>query len=97
MHETIMRCLNLDTDWIEYHAKSSAIITESIEQEQSSLTQAKTERKAFELIRTGYFDKVISKLEDYWENTGKVDLKSRGWLKQLAARAAHYWERTDLS
>lgn len=61
------------------------------------MTQAKTERKAFELIRTGYFDKAISKLEDYWENTGKVDLKSRGWLKQLAARAAHYWERTDLS
>jgi hypothetical protein len=26
-----MRCFNLDTDWIEYHAKSSAIITESTE------------------------------------------------------------------
>lgn len=86
LHETIMKCLIMncltrDTDCIEYHAKSSAILTESIEQEQSSLTQAKTERKGFELMRTGYFDKAISKLEDYWENTEKVDLTSRGWLK----------------
>jgi hypothetical protein len=97
LHETIMKCLNRDNDWIEYHAKFLAVLTESIEQEQSSLTQANTERKAFQLIRTGYFDKAISKLEDYWEQTEKIDLKSRGWLKQLAARAAHYWGNSDLS
>ncbi|MEA5513292.1 DEAD/DEAH box helicase family protein [Nodularia sp. UHCC 0506] len=97
LHETIMKCLARDIDWIEYHAKSLADLTESIEQEQSPLSQANIERKAFQLIRTGYFDKAISKLEGYWQNTEQVDLKSRGWLKQLTARAAHYWGRTDLS
>ncbi|GAX35372.1 DEAD/DEAH box helicase family protein [Nodularia sp. NIES-3585] len=97
LHETVIKCLNRDTDWIEYHAKSLANLTESIEEEQSSLIQASTERRAFQLIRTGYFDKAISKLEGYWQQTEKIDLKSRGWLKQLAARAAHYWEKTDLS
>jgi hypothetical protein len=97
LHETIMSCLTRDINWVDYHAKRLAVLTESIEEEQNSLTQAKVERKALHLIRNGYFDNTISKLQDYWQQTEKIDRKSRGWLKQLAARAAHYWGRNDLS
>ena len=97
LHETIMSCLTRDIDWVNYHVKRLAVLTESIEEEQSSLAQANIERKVLQLIRNGYFDKAISKLEAYWQKTEKIDLKSRGWLKQLAARAAHYWGRNDLS
>uniref|UniRef100_UPI0039C6D210 hypothetical protein n=1 Tax=Nostoc sp. CCY0012 TaxID=1056123 RepID=UPI0039C6D210 len=97
LHETIMSCLTRDIDWVNYHVKRLAILTESMEEEQSSLAQANSERKVLQLIRNGYFDKAISKLEAYWQQTEKIDIKSRGWLKQLAARAAHYWGRNDLS
>lgn len=97
LHDTIMQCLNREKDWIEYHAETLAELTESIQEDKTFLTQASIERKAFKLMRDGYFEKAIGKLEKYWQDSAEIDQKSRGWLKQLAARAAHFWEKTDLS
>lgn len=97
LHETIMRCLNRDQDWIEYHAETLAELTEITEEGKNSLTQAAVERKAFQFMRDGYFEKAISKLEKHWQEPVELDPKSRGWLKQLAARAAYYWSKTDLA
>jgi len=95
--ETIMRCLTRDRDWIEYHAETLAELTKSTEVDKTSLTQTAVERKVLRLMRNGYFEKAINKLERCWSNQQKIDQKSRGWLKQLAARAAHYWGNTDLA
>lgn len=97
LHETIMRCLNRDQNWIKYHAETLAELTEITEEGKNSLTQAAAERKAFQLMRDGYFEKAISKLEKYWQEPVELDPKSRGWLKQLAARAAFYWDNTELA
>lgn len=99
LYETIMRCLNRDKDWIQYHAETLAESTECTEEDKNSLAQAAIERKAFQLLRSGYFEKAISKLEKYIEEQEnkavKLDKKSRGWLKQLVARTAHYWGETN--
>lgn len=98
LYDTIMQCLNREKDWIEYHSETLAELTESLEEDKTFLEQASLERKVFKLMRDGYFEKAISKLEKYWQNnTVEIDQKSRGWLKQLAARAAYFWEKTDLS
>ncbi|MEH2233347.1 MAG: DEAD/DEAH box helicase family protein [Nostoc sp.] len=97
LHDTIMQCLNREKDWIEYHAETLAELTESIQEDKSFLTQVSIERKVFKLMRDGYFEKAIDKLEKYWQDSAEIDQKSRGWLKQLAARAAYFWEKTDLS
>lgn len=95
LHETIMRCLNRDRDWIEYHAAILADLTESAQEDNNSSVQASIERNAFRLMRSGYFEKAIAKLEKHWQEAVELDQKSRGWLKQLAARAAYYWGKTD--
>ncbi|MCE2696488.1 MAG: DEAD/DEAH box helicase family protein [Nostocales cyanobacterium LE14-WE4] len=97
LHDTIIQCLNRDKSWIEYHSETLAELTESLEEDKTFLDQASIERKVFKLMRDGYFEKAISKLEKYWQNGVEIDQKSRGWLKQLAARAAFFWEKTDLS
>ncbi|MBD1891754.1 DEAD/DEAH box helicase [Coleofasciculus sp. FACHB-SPT9] len=95
LHETIMRCLERDKDWIEYHAETLAELTEATQEDNNFLTQAAVERKAFQLMRDGYLEKAIAKLEKHWQEAVELDQKSRGWLKQLAARAAYYWGETD--
>jgi replicative superfamily II helicase len=98
--ETILRCLSRDRDWIEYHAATLADLTEFVEEERNSLEQAGIERKVFRLVRDGYFEKAINKLERYCREATEqksLDPKSRGWLKQISARAAYFWGRRDLA
>jgi replicative superfamily II helicase len=98
--ETILRCLSRDRDWIEYHAATLADLTEYVEEERNSLEQAGIERKVFRLVRDGYFEKAINKLEKYCKEATEqenLDSKSRGWLKQISARAAYFWGRRDLA
>jgi replicative superfamily II helicase len=180
---TILRCFERDKDWIEYHAATLADLTEiDKEEDKNSLQQAAIERKAFNLMRSGYFEKAIDKLEKYCQEANKsgqqkqetnkseqqkqeanksgqqkqetnkseqqkqeanksgqqkqetnkseqqkqeanksgkqkqetnkseqqkqetnkseqqkLDQKSRGWLRQFAARMAYYWGKTDLA
>ena len=98
--QTILRCLNRDKDWVEYHAESLADFTETEEEEKSLLEQAAIERKVFQLLCNGYFEKAIEKLEKYCAEAiekNNLDKKSRGWLKQISARIAYYWGRKDLA
>jgi hypothetical protein len=94
---TIQRCLDRDRDWIEYHAEKLADLAESEEVDQAQLRQAEVERKAFRLVRDGYFEKAIDVLGKYCQEAAGLDRKSKGWLLQMSARAAHYWGRTDLA
>jgi replicative superfamily II helicase len=100
--DTIQRSFNRDQDWIDYHAETLAELTDPQEESQLSLRQISSERKAFRLMRDGYFENAIIKLEKLYQNNSdseqqKLDKKSQGWLKQFAARIAYYWDKKDVS
>ncbi|MEQ9552958.1 MAG: DEAD/DEAH box helicase family protein [Coleofasciculus sp. G3-WIS-01] len=95
--ETIMLCLNRDKDWMEYHAERLADLAETAQAHHTSLSHADVERKAFKLLRDGYFEKAIAKLEKTCQQEEEMEKKSRGWLKQFSARIAHYWGKFDLA
>lgn len=95
--ETIMRCLNRDKDWMEYHAERLADLAETVQAHHSSFSHASAERKAFKLMRDGYFEKAIAKLEKHSQEESGFDQQTRGWLKQFSARIAHYWGKADLA
>jgi hypothetical protein len=100
--KTISLCFDRDKNWIEYHAETLAENTDLTDDNSTTLDQAAVERSVFQLVRSGYFDKAIRKLEKYCESGSKseeekIDAKSRGWLKQLTARIAYYWGKTDMA
>jgi replicative superfamily II helicase len=94
---TMLRCLTRDRDWVEYHAETLAELVRRDEVDSAQLAHASVERKAFRLVRDNYFEKAINKLDKYCEETKEIDQKSQGWLRQTAARAAHYWGREDVA
>lgn len=95
--ETVRRCLSRDRDWVEYHAEMLAEYSNTNQTAEAQLAQAEVERKAFQLTRDGYYEKAISKLEKYCQNSDQLDPKSRGWLWQSAASIANYWGDDDLA
>lgn len=95
--DTMLRCLGRDRDWVEYHAETLAELVRPETLARDQLAHATVERKAFRLVRGNYFEQAISKLDRYCEETKTLDPKGRGWLRQVAARAAHYWGRDDVS
>jgi replicative superfamily II helicase len=97
MVSTMLRCLSRDKEWVEYHAETLAELVQPDEVDHAQLTHAAIERKAFRLVRDNYFEKAVSKLDKYCEEPKELDRKTRGWLRQMAARAAHYWGRNDIA
>lgn len=97
MAETMLRCLKRDRDWVEYHAETLAELVQPDEPGQTQLAHAAIERKALQLVRDNYFEKAVSKLDKYCSDAQELDQKTKGWLRQMAARAAHYWGREDLA
>lgn len=62
--KTIMSCIRRDKDWIAYHADSLASLTDSNQVNTEQLDLTTLERRAFRLMRNGYFEKAITQLED---------------------------------
>lgn len=89
--KTIMSCLKRDENWVAYHADALAQLTEEKQVDVSQLELAAVERKAFELMRTGNFEKAVNRLENFSETTSALDVKSKGWLLQFAACIACRW------
>lgn len=93
----VMQCFDRVRDWMEYHAETLADWSTTADIDKTQLIIAGTERSAFRHIRDGYFEKAITKLERQCEQTPVLDPPMRGWLLQLAARAAHYWGHAEFS
>lgn len=89
---TILRCFERDKDWIEYHAATLADLTELDKEDKSSLQQAAIERKAFNLMRSGYFEKAIDKLEKYCQEATKS-----GQQKQEANKSGQQKQKINKS
>ena len=98
---TVMRCLDRDTDWMKYYAEELSAklydFAQIGQQNSLSISHASMERKVFKLLRNKYFDKAINTLENYWEQTNEIDLLTKGWLEQLAARIAYHFGKEDLA
>lgn len=90
---TIERSFNRNKAWIQYHAETLAELVEDEEPTPRALDQAVAERAAINLWHDGYHEKAIAKLEKV--AGGKLDLQTKGWMEQLAARIADKWGQLD--
>jgi truncated hemoglobin YjbI len=95
--ETMQRCLDRDREWTQYHAETLADTVAGPTTDEETLKQAALERRAFNLIRDRYFEKAIEKLKSFCDERVGLDRKTKGWLFQMAASAAHHWEQPDLA
>lgn len=95
--QTIMKCLNRDKDWMEYHAGQLADAVESAAVATDRIREATTERKALNLFADGHPDKAISRITEFLDANKAIDGQTRGWFEQLAARFAHGWGNVDLA
>jgi replicative superfamily II helicase len=93
--KTIKRSFDRDTDWTEYHAETLAEMVDDEAPDEVNLDQASVERKALNLWADGVYESAISKIEKELSRNKDLDLQSRGWLEQLAARIAHKWGNVD--
>lgn len=96
--ETILKCLKRDDAWKRYHAETLAELVVPTAPAESQLKFADAERTAFDLWRRNMFEDAIQKIKRFCEREkDNVDVQARGWLEQMAARIALYWEREDLA
>lgn len=94
---TVEMCFERNQDWVKYHAETLADLTEGSPAISPELDAAGVERKAFQLMRDGYYEKAIARLEKLISESQALDRATVGWLSQLAARAAYYWGKRDKS
>ncbi|WP_110381799.1 DEAD/DEAH box helicase [Nitrosomonas ureae] len=88
--QTIKRSLDRDQAWIEYHAETLAELVDETKPDSVSFLMAAGERKAINLWGDGYLEQAIARLEKVIADDA-VDLQTRGWMEQLAARIADRW------
>ncbi len=89
--KTIRLCFKRDKEWMEYHADELADLTDLQDDTVAELSAAAIERKALQLMRDGYWDKAVARLEKYTSEAKGLDAATVSWLRQMAARAAEYW------
>lgn len=87
----IVKSLDRNRDWVEYHAERLAELTSVESNVSAKLDIADLERKTFKLMRDGYYDQALTRLKKFCHSNSDLDHEIRGWLFQLAARAAVYW------
>ncbi len=92
--QTMLRSINRDQAWIEYHAETLAELVDDASPEASEFTLAGGERKAFNLWSDGYYEQAISKLEKI-TSVDNIESQVKGWLEQLGARISDKWGNTE--
>lgn len=92
---TIGKSYDRDSDWVEYHAETLAEEVEVEPADPERFGQAADERKAFNLWHDGYHQKAISRIERLLSDAKGMDVQTRGWLQQFAARVAGQWGQRD--
>lgn len=88
--ETILKCVDRDSDWVRYHAQELADAAHAAPVNALALKIAGAERKAFKQQRLGHYERALELLETL---TLDPDLKNeaqrRAWLFSTAARVAY--------
>lgn len=96
VHQTVMKCLNRDVDWVAYHASELAEAAHAVPVNTLALRIAGGERKAFKLQRLGQYEKALQTLESLiGDDELKSDGQRRAWLSASAARIAYQMDDED--
>jgi hypothetical protein len=95
--ETITQCLKRDKGWVTYHAETLADRSEQSKVDNLAIDVASHERLYVGFCLANEFEKAINILTRITEGNGGLDRHVRGWLLQLAARAAHISKQKELS
>ncbi len=91
--ETIMKCLERDSDWVAYHASELAEAAYAAPVDQIAIKVAAVERRAFRLQRLGQYEKALAALETLMgDDVLTADPQRRAWLAASAARIAYQME-----
>ena len=96
--KTIQRSFNRDKSWLKYHAETLAELVDEDKNDEVHFSQVAAERKAFSLWQDGYPEQAITKIEAALSKAATLDMQTRGWMEQMAARIADSWghgERAD--
>ncbi len=94
---TIMRSLDRDKEWMQYHADQLADALEHEGAASERIREASVERKAVSLFADGHPEKAIARITTYLDESKTLDPQTRGWFEQMAARFAHAWGNQDLA
>lgn len=92
---TVGKSYDRDSDWVEYHAETLAEEVEPEPADPNRFDQAADERKAFNLWHDGYHQKAIARIEKLLDSATGLDVQTRGWLQQFAARVANQWGQIE--
>lgn len=95
--ETILQCLNRDREWIQYHAEALANLTTTDPVDEAQLSLASVERESLQLLRDSQYEDAVAKLDTFCESQPTLSPSMKGWLLQLAARAAMLWGNEGMS
>jgi Holliday junction resolvase len=95
MAQTIKRSFDRDKQWTEYHAETLAELVDEDLPDLQRFGQATAERKALNLWHDGYHEQAIAKIEKLLIGDKALDIQTRGWMEQLAARIADKWGNSE--
>jgi replicative superfamily II helicase len=95
--QTILQCLKRDKEWVAYHAETLADRSEQSKVDGLAIEVAHRERLYIGHCLGNEFDKAISVLREITNGDNGVDRQLRGWLLQLAARAAYSSKQVALA
>ena len=90
VHQTILKCLNRDVDWVAYHAFELAEAAHASPINHYALQVAGTEQDVFRLQRLGKYERALQKLEKLiCDPKLNDDPQLQAWLSAMAARIAY--------
>ena len=90
LFDTVKKCLGRSPDWTQFHADALANASSHPPVDKASLQVAAVERRYFAQLQAGYNAKAIGVIEKFVNESNDMEAKLRGWLLELAARAAHH-------
>ena len=97
LYKTALQCLTRNKEWVRYHAETLADRTEKPLVDNQAIEVARRERLFLKLAIGRDFDAAIRMLTDLTEQNANMDRHTRGWLLQMAGRAAALAGKNDLS
>lgn len=93
---TINQCLERDKEWTRYHAEQLADRTEMPAPQKEAIAAAVAERHFLRYLIEKNYEQAISSAREYAEKP-KVEVRTKGWILFLAAKAALDWGKESLS
>ena len=85
--ETILKCINRDSDWVAYHASELAAAAQISPPGKFAIKVATAERRAFKYQRLGQLEKALAQLDGI-RNEADLATDGRAWIDATAARVA---------